>query len=461
VIPPFSIDNASLSPPSMNSTQDFALPRDAAIDAEAEANSPVVPRLPSSWLRLQWQRRVLLVLLAVFFLALGYSTVYRTAWNDIERTDFTVYTAVGQAVLDGTDIYQAHNARGWFYVYPPTFSIFMPLFTKLPLAWGSGLWYLLSLLAVASASFMSLKLARAARPNLTGTNDSWILCEIPFLLASPWLVSGLMRCQASEFMVWLMIAAVYFSFRGRPVLGGMSLAAAVLIKAFPLALLAYFVLQRQWRLVGACFFGLLLGGLILPAAVFGWQKNLDYWATWGGHVAGPAVIANQADPGKLFEQLLDAKKPRNQSLESLLLTLDTPQERVKPLLGGMALAMLAAMAWGLRGACGQRQLLLISAFLCWDLLIPPISETHYFGLLLLPLAMLTAIALDRSERAPRRWALAVLILVFVVTLWTNLDKAMEMYRLLCWTTLAVWACLLGLAFRSEKTAAARFESSPL
>ena len=323
----------------------------------------------------------------------------------------------------------------------------MPVFAKLPLAWGSGLWYLLSLLAVVSALVMSFRLARAAGPRLTGQNDLWTLCEVPFLLASPWLVSGMMRCQASEFMIWLMIAAVYCYWRGRPVLGGMSLAAATLIKAFPIALLAYFVLRRQWRLVGACALGLALGGLLLPATVFGWQKNLDYWQEWGKQVAGPAVTANQVDPGKLFDQLLDAKKLRNQSLESLLLSLDTPAEQVKPLLAGIALVMLAAMAWVGRKAADNRQLLVVSAFLCWNVLIPPISETHYFGLELLPLAMLTAFALGEPNPYYRRWVLAVLIIYFGAVLWTNLDKEIQQYRLLCWATLVVWVCLLSLAHR--------------
>ena len=434
----------------MNSSQDTVLPKE---DALAVADAALGARPAAFWSSIEWQRRLLLVLLAVFFLALGYSTVYRTAWNDIERTDFTVYSAVGKAVLDGTDIYQAHNARGWFYVYPPTFAVFMPLFAWLPLAWGSGLWYVLSLLGVAYAMLMSLRLARAAGPALRGRNDVWTLCELAFLLASPWLVSGMLRCQASEFMIWLMVAAVYAGWRGRPLLGGLGLAAAALIKAFPLALLAYFVWRRQWRFVCACFLGLVFGGLLLPALVFGWQKNLDYWQEWGRIVAGPALTVNQVDPGRLYDQLLDAKKLRNQSLESLLLSFDVPPEKTKPLLAGIALSMLAAMAWVARKDGARRQLLVVCAFLCWDLLIPPISETHYFGLLLLPLAVLVAFALGEADRRARRWVWAVLILVFAATLWTNLDKDMQLYRLLCWATLAVWACLLALAHRRDASAA--------
>ncbi|MFM8330246.1 MAG: glycosyltransferase family 87 protein [Candidatus Methylumidiphilus sp.] len=429
----------------MNFPQEHALPTASGIARQAAA--------PQN--RIGWPRGLFLALVALFLLGLGYSTVYRTAWNDIERTDFTVYSAVGQAVLDGANIYEAHNSRGWYYVYPPPFAVFMPVFAKLPLAWGSGLWYFVSLLAVVWSALWAVRLAREANPALSASTDGWLLCEVPVFLASPWLASGLMRCQASEFMVGLVIAAVYFWQRGRPALGGASLAAATLIKAFPLALLAYFVWRRQWRFTVSFFLSLLLGALLLPGLVFGWQKNLDYWAEWGQLVAGPALSVQQQqapDANKLYAQLLDAKKPRNQSLESLLLTFHTPPPLVKPVWAGLALAMLAWMLWQASKADAASQLLVASAFLVWNLLIPPISESHYFGLMLLPLAVLTPIALGDADRLARRLAYAALLLFFVATLWSNLDKDMHLYRFLCWGSLAVWGCLMVLAQRRIQAA---------
>ena len=52
-------------------------------------------------------RTVLWIVFTVMVISVGISTVYRAAWDDIQRTDYTVYTAAGQAVLDHTDIYAA------------------------------------------------------------------------------------------------------------------------------------------------------------------------------------------------------------------------------------------------------------------------------------------------------------------------------------------------------------------
>ena len=442
----------------MNSSQKNVLPTEVDVLIETETINVPMPSPKVSFIEsIGWKRCVLIGLVAVFFIALGYDTIYRVAWNDIKRTDYIVYSTAGQAVLDGTNIYEAHDSNGWFYVYPPPFAIVSIPFAKLSLAWGSALWYTVSLSGLALALVMSVRLARTASPPAGGKNDNWTLYESPLFLASPWIVSGLLRCQASEFMIPLVIAAVYFWWRGRPFLGGMSLAAASLLKAFPIALLAYFVWRRQWNFVGAFVLGMAIGGLILPATVFGWQKNLDYWQQWGGLVAGPALSANDAHQDNMLHgQLLDAKKPRNQSLESLLLSVNTPPKQAKLVLAILAVGMLAAMVWLARGADSRTQLVLVSAFVSWNLLIPPISESHYFGLMILPLAVLTSIFLGETDSVSRRLSLTALALFFCTTLWSNLDKDMHYYRLLCWATLGVWSCLLAVAYRRGKAKAVAY-----
>jgi hypothetical protein len=63
------------------------------------------------------------VLITLIILIFAYSTVYRVAWNDIQRTDFTVYTEAGKAILYQLDLYHVQNIRGWRYVYLPPFAI--------------------------------------------------------------------------------------------------------------------------------------------------------------------------------------------------------------------------------------------------------------------------------------------------------------------------------------------------
>ena len=397
--------------------------------------------------KIDWGRCIFVAVVVIFIVALGYSTVNRAAWLSIERTDYTVYRAAGQAVLDGTSLYEAHNSRGWHYIYPPPFAILMVPFAKLSKAWGSFLWYVISITGLASALIMSVRMAREAVFPFSRDVDPWTLYEIPLFLASPWLVSGVMRCQVSEFIVWLMIASVYFSRCGRNFLAGTSLASAALIKAFPVALLVYFCWRRQWRFMGAFLFCIVVGGFILPSLVYGWQKNLNYWLEWINLVAGPALSTDDARTNNPFYgELLQTLKSRNQSIEALILTLKVPLDQAKPLLLFISMSMLGAMAWLARKVDSRSELMLASAFVTWNVLIPPVAESHYFGVLIFPLAVLTTIALGISDLGQRRLAIGSLILFFCAALWSSLDENIRLYRILCWSSLMIWLCVLLLVF---------------
>ena len=87
-----------------------------------------------------WIKRGVLLLGLAIAIVLGISTVFRsgphkfgdTSWGSpYHRTDFTVYTAAGRAVIDGSDLYKARNDRGWNYIYPPLFAIVMVPLAKL------------------------------------------------------------------------------------------------------------------------------------------------------------------------------------------------------------------------------------------------------------------------------------------------------------------------------------------
>lgn len=383
-------------------------------------------------------------ILGLFLIAVGYSTIYRAAWSDIQRTDFTVYSIAGQAILDDVNIYQIQNSRNWNYVYPPPFAILMIPFALIPIAWGAGIWYVISVLMIGSVIYMSAKLVQ----NNLKPEDK-IIYQLPAFLISPWLLSGIMRCQASEWMIWLMIAAVFCHLRGRPALAGASIAAASLMKAFPIALMAYFVWRKDWRLIAAFSLTMFIGGFILPASVFGFQKNLDYWQQWGGLVAGPALAADNARlENPLYGQLLDAQKPRNQSIESILLTIKVKPELSKPILAGIAFLMLISMLVLYRP---DNALLIASSFITWNLMIPPISESHYFGLLLLPLALLTGYARNKTDFFTQKLSFAMLILFTVLAAWSALYKPIQLYRLLGWATLGVWLTLMLIAYHKNKT----------
>jgi hypothetical protein len=352
-------------------------------------------------------------------------------------------------VLEGTDLYEVRNQRGWAYVYPPPFAILMAPLAKLSVFSGALLWYSLS---VALLAWTVVMCARMVRQAAGAKVDTFWLITVPLLLLLVWILSGLTRGQASVLMCWLVLAAVYWERDGRDLRAGACLAGAVILKAFPVVMLAYFVWRRKWRFVLATLVALLVGLLVFPAAVFGWQKNLTYLREWTQKVAlASETVESERTSTDLNEQLLSWQKLRNQSLTAALWRI-TGSDLAKPLAIVIGLGMAAAMWYVGREAQPGEELFVLSAFLVWTLLIPPISETHYFVMLILPLAVLTSVAVSGRGAAEGRLATAVLVLFGVAAVASEFWQPLKAIGFLCWISLAVWAALLVLVARRARAA---------
>jgi hypothetical protein len=378
----------------------------------------------------------------------GVSTVNRAAISPVQRTDFTVYQLAGKAVIDGTDIYQVRNVRGWAYVYPPPFAILMAPFALLSVFWGALVWYLISVALIVWALVMCVRTVRSVFPV---EDRVLILSIVPIILLLVWLMSGLARGQASVLLMWLVLAAFCWHWEGHDLRGGACLAGAILLKAFPLVLLAYFVWRWKWKFLLATLATLVVVGLILPGAVFGFKRSIAYWESWEQIIARPALATeNQRAQSGLNEQLLDPQKPRNQSLSAVLSRLTNDNSLARGATVVVGLAMLAAM-WAVGRKAGKESELLIgSAVVTWILLLPPISETHYFVLLLLPLMALVAVAMKEPEDTTRRITGWTLIVFGAVVLASACVRQLEVVGAPCWATLMVWSALVLVVVRRER-----------
>lgn len=389
------------------------------------------------------------ILLTLCIIIFAITTNFHAAWGGVERTDYTVYTAAGQAILNHTDIYLAQNSRGWRYVYPPPFAILMVPLTHVSVAVGAFIWYVITVLAVGASSVMSASLLNM--PALK--QKHYLIYGVPLLSLCVLLASGAMRCQASPFMFCLMIASFYFHFNNKPMAAGFSLAAAAVIKVFPLTLALYFLLRRQWRELFATTAGLLVLGLLLPSLYWGWHFNVDQIVHWVGVVAHPAVMSNvdRVHATDLYVQLLDTSKPRNQSLESLFLSVGLPAALTHAAVGLTALSMVVVM-WLSAQHIQQRLMvrlpnglpslqegMLCSAVVIWSLLITPIAETHYFGVLILPLTLMIGYVVSTvpDEKTQLRYIWGGCAIMIVVMILIGIHS-MALWRPLCLVSIVMW-----------------------
>jgi len=259
-------------------------------------------------------------------IVLGVLMVHRAAFSTELNSDFITYRAAGWAVLTGSDIYKVQNPRGWPYVYPPPFAILMTPFAKMSAFTASVIWYLLSVILVVSSVQMAVTMVRGALGRF-GRNPFW-LYALPFVMVLLWVGQGAVEGQATILTLWLLMLAIYRSQRGRDISSGTALACAALLKAFPVAMLAHFIREKRWRLVMATMTALIVGGIALPALVYGWQRNLTYWQEWIAVVAQPSLGDRTLGlQREVTDRVLSPDNPRNQALQAVLWRLGADQAR--------------------------------------------------------------------------------------------------------------------------------------
>ncbi len=387
------------------------------------------------------EKKVLVAVAALLFVVLGFITILR-ATKEFKQTDLTVYlAAAGSVQRGGEDLYRITNEREWNYVYLPLFAIVMVPFTKMPLFWAALVWYVLSVVFAAWAIRMSVTLVAGHQAD---RHRLWLYAVPPGLLAWPF-ITALTRGQASILLLWLVVAALFYTWRGREFLAATCLAGAVVLKVFPALLLGYYVWRRRWRCVIAACAGIVLGVFVLPAAVLGWHANVSRVREWATIVAKPALERDGASPtSPVYSQLLDPISSRNQSLQAVLWRLGAPGIAPK-LAAGVGIVMAVFTVFAGRPGRPHSELLVVCAVLAWMLLVSPVSENHYFVLLLLPLTALAGLSRQSSETSLRRIARGTLILFAALCI---PGKAGEYYGPLCWGTLVTWGVLLTAARRA-------------
>ena len=389
--------------------------------------------------------KVALVILLLLIIGLvEFSMVYRAAWGPIDRTDYTVFKVAGQALLDGSSIYDAKNSRGWYYVYPPPFAILMVPFAKMSVALGALIWYLLEVASLYFAAKMAFSLIKPLTLSPINKNRHFFLFALSIGLALPVMVTGAMRGQTSAFVILLIVASFYFCARQRHLLSGTTLAAAVLIKVTPITLLIYFIVKRQWKVLQATVFAMIILGVALPSTVIGWNATKQLYGEWVEVVIKPAMHTNEAATrsSKLYDELR-IEKSRNQSLQSLMVTVGMPSKAAGLSARLVGIIMLLSMLWlSIKPLNAKGDLALMAAYVVWYLVIPPISQNHYFGIMFFPIAVILFSLHNYNTKKAFNALIAFAIIAITAIILASfkqisLLRPMTLFNLLMWLTLTI------------------------
>jgi len=100
---------------------------------------------------------------------------------DEHKTDLTVYTEAGAALLDGRPPYEVANPRGWTYLYPPLFALLLAPLSHLQPQDQVFVWYLISLGFCFGCYLEARRLFRAVIEQSTPPADDSHCSVLPYV----------------------------------------------------------------------------------------------------------------------------------------------------------------------------------------------------------------------------------------------------------------------------------------
>ena len=181
--------------------------------------------------------------------------------------DFPAYYLPASQMLHGANPYSTHLPEGLVPADTPAWLLcFEPLTALSPYA-ASWTWFWTNVAALILSLYLLIREA--------GCRGGDALVVAAVCLMYPPIASNLSFGQ-SEIFLCLLLTLMLVALRHKSDrLAGLALAAAVLLRAYPIGLVAYLFVLHRWKAIGWAFLGLMVGGIITILFV-GWPILKTY-----------------------------------------------------------------------------------------------------------------------------------------------------------------------------------------
>lgn len=194
---------------------------------------------------------------------------------DAPNKDYPLWYQVGQAVLEGRDIYP-RDARVCFpFMYPITAALLLA-----PLSGLGQVPMILCLEALNSAAWVASILLSVYFATGRPGRGHPLLYLAPSLCCGAYIHSTYLLGQPNLLLLAVMLGAFGCLRHGRDWAGGALIALAAAIKAFPILAVVYLVYRRHWKALGGCLGGLVVFLVLIPAPFRGMERNLTELRIW-------------------------------------------------------------------------------------------------------------------------------------------------------------------------------------
>ena len=191
---------------------------------------------------------------------------------DYMMVDFAVFQRAGTRVLDAAPLYQEADGH-YQFKYFPAFALAMIPFSVFSTETGEAIWFVLSIVLV--VIFVRGCVRALPSPRLSRTTLTWLAV----LLVGRFYVREVALGQTNALLGVLLIFGLIAAQQKREAAAGALIGAAVFVKPYAVIFIPWLVVTHGWRAVVSCA-AVLAAGLAAPAAIYGWQGNLDLLGGW-------------------------------------------------------------------------------------------------------------------------------------------------------------------------------------
>ena len=189
-----------------------------------------------------------------------------------ELVDFAVPRTAAMRFVAHEPLYRPEDQH-YQYKYFPAFALAMVPFTWMPKPAGEFTWFTLTV----AMAWGLLHLSLISLPDRRRSAKT--LFWLTLLLNGKFLVKELGFGQFNLPVALLLVGAVIAAQRERRYTAGALVAAGVFVKPYALVLLPWLAWRLGWRAL-VPFGVVLVGGLVLPAAWYGWDGNVTLLQEW-------------------------------------------------------------------------------------------------------------------------------------------------------------------------------------
>jgi hypothetical protein len=376
----------------------------AVLDSERQSSIAVLDS--------ERQRRVRLVLAAALLLALAGVAIDYGLKAAESASAIVRWRGLIRQLVRGENVYNNWLIAGSF-PNPPVLALVLWPLTVLPPLAAALVWFALKVGMAGCSVYWSIRLATRDGSTL----PVGALAVLVLLVSRP-LVSDLQHGNINILILFLTTAGLWAFRHGRDRLAGGVIALATAFKLTPALFIAYFAYKRQWRVVLASVFGLVLFLVVVPSPVLGLERNLWLLRSWYSAMIRPYVFegrvetlqVNQSLPGIWFRLATDSPGVKLEDETVLAVNwLSLDHATAFWTLKAMIVLLLAAAAWAARTSTTDRR----DWRLAWEyalvfvlmLLISERSWKHHFVTMLLPYAAIVAYLWSGGCTARRRTCL--------------------------------------------------------